>query len=125
MTDIEFDDIVTKTLVRVVALVSRKQKAVEYATDDDRLHNFNAAGKLLVVTPAEAAVGFAAKHWVSIRDLLDKAASEVIDATLREGYDVHLKSREERRKVIDEKCDDAIAYFLLIKACLIQELDRE
>lgn len=44
-------------------------KAGEYASDDDRLHNFDVTAVLKGETPQEALSGFMAKHTVSIYDM--------------------------------------------------------
>lgn len=44
-------------------------KAKEYATDDDRLHNFKNAAGMMGCDPKEALAGMMAKHTISIYDM--------------------------------------------------------
>lgn len=45
-------------------------KAEEYASDDDRLHNFKVAAAVQELTPLQALAGMMAKHTVSVYDML-------------------------------------------------------
>jgi hypothetical protein len=57
-------------------------KAREYASDEDRLHNFKIAGPLQTRTPIGALGGFMAKHTISIYDMIcgtDKGADFPLD----------------------------------------------
>lgn len=47
-----------------------KAKAAEYATEEDRLHNFKIAGPLQSRTPIGALGGFMAKHTISLYDMI-------------------------------------------------------
>lgn len=44
-------------------------KAKEYATDDERLHNFKVAAALQGITPIQALGGMMAKHTISVYDM--------------------------------------------------------
>jgi hypothetical protein len=50
-------------------------KAAEYASDDDRLHNFKVAAALQGETPEKALGGMMAKHTVSIFDMINDVES--------------------------------------------------
>lgn len=78
-------------------------KAAEYATDDERLHNFKVAATLQGVTPRQALAGFMAKHTVSIYDLC--AAKDAADL-----------------EVWTEKITDHMNYLILLKALVVEEL---
>jgi hypothetical protein len=73
------------------------KKAREYATDEDRLHNFKSAAALIGGTPEQALWGFAVKHLVSISDMV---ASD--EAYSQEAW--------------DEKIGDALNYLILLRA---------
>lgn len=47
-----------------------KRKSAEYASDTDRLHNFRVAAAYQGVTEEQAWLGMAAKHFVSISDMI-------------------------------------------------------
>lgn len=51
------------------------QKAKEYATDGDRLHNFKVAAAVQGITPAVALAGMMAKHTVSVYDMIGTGAT--------------------------------------------------
>lgn len=76
-------------------------KAHEYATAD-RLANFKSAAHLQNTTLRQALAGMQAKHIVSIFDMCSSG----------EDYDMDLW---------DEKLTDALNYFFLLKAILIEE----
>lgn len=77
-------------------------KAAEYATDEDRLHNFKKAAILTDGTPHQALWGFLAKHLVSLSDMV---ASE--------------KTYSDAQW--DEKIGDSINYLILLRAQVSDE----
>lgn len=79
-------------------------KASEYATDDDRLHNFKMAAALTGETQAQALRGMLVKHTVSVYDLMAKADTTEIPMELW-----------------DEKITDHINYLILLKAIVVEE----
>jgi hypothetical protein len=78
-------------------------KAIEYAQDDDRLHNFKVAAELQGVTPRVALGGMFAKHIVSIFDMLPEDDNSV------------------DMEVWDEKIGDSLNYLFLLKALIVEE----
>lgn len=80
-------------------------KNIEYAREDDKLHNFHRAAAYLGCTPLRAAQGIRVKHTVSIADFLDDLERGV------------LHPREQWL----EKIGDEINYLLLIFALLHEE----
>lgn len=60
------------------------QKGKEYASDDDRLHNFKAAGAAQGITPEQALRGMTTKHTVSINDLVWRGGDNVPMSTWNE-----------------------------------------
>lgn len=77
-------------------------KAKEYASDHDRLHNFRVAAALENVTPRQALAGMMAKHTVSIYDMCKADNSFSMD-------------------VWTEKLTDHINYLILLKAIVYEE----
>lgn len=79
-------------------------KAAEYASDEDRLHNFKRAADVRHTSPEDACVGFMTKAWVWMLDLVDSTTST------------------DRKKLyiaeaqIDEKFGDLINYLVLLEA---------
>jgi hypothetical protein len=76
-------------------------KAREYATDDDRLHNFQVASALIGGTPEQALWGFLVKHLVSVSDMV-ASGEDYSDAQW------------------DEKIGDSINYFFLLRAQIVE-----
>lgn len=79
-------------------------KAKEYATDENRFHNFDEAARLLNCTPKAALEGMLVKHWVSVMDLID-ATPPVAEA------------------LINEKVGDAINYVILKEGLRLRYVD--
>lgn len=52
-------------------------KAKEYATDGDRLHNFNRAAEVTGESREKALFGFALKHLVSVMDMIDDVPGKI------------------------------------------------
>lgn len=77
-------------------------KAGEYATDDDRLHNFTAAAPFVGETPQQVLGGYMLKHTMSIYDMIG------------EDHDVADLERW------DEKITDHINYLILLKALIVE-----
>lgn len=67
----EFDRIMQDTMEGIKQILTAKND--EYATDTDRLHNFNTAAELAHTTSEMALRGMLAKHIVSVWDLIDKS----------------------------------------------------
>ena len=84
-------------------------KAAEYATDGDRMHNFNrayvaSAGKAR--HREDTMFGMMLKHWVSILDMIDALA----DGTLPNPV------------VVKEKFGDMINYLLLMEGSILHKV---
>ena len=100
MTANDFDMVLKERLEAAERVLGSKAK--EYASQEDRLHNFKRAAALLGQTPAQACVGFMTKHLVSILDIVTADAK---------GLKVPIEVRE-------EKIGDAINYLILLDAIL-------
>jgi hypothetical protein len=72
-------------------------KAREYATDEDRLHNFKKGAILTGGTPKTALWGFLTKHLVSLSDMVES-------------------NRTYTNQQWDEKIGDSINYLILLRA---------
>lgn len=80
-------------------------KAKEYADAEDRLHNFKTAAALEGLTPRQALAGMMAKHTVSV-------------------YDMCWSSNDFPMAMWDEKITDHINYLLLLKAVIVEDLEK-
>lgn len=67
------------------------EKNARYSKDNDCLHNFNSGADVMGGTPAQACWGYATKHLVALRDMVEKN-----DFSNREDF--------------LEKCQDTINY---------------
>jgi len=88
--------------MQTVTVETLAAKATEYATDDDRLHNFKVAAGLQGVDPVVALGGMMAKHTVSVYDMI--AATND-----RDHFEVELW---------EEKIKDHINYLFLLWALI-------
>jgi len=97
----EFNAVVDARIEKIRTVL--QSKASEYATSDDRMHNFNWAAQLDDETPEQALWGMYKKHLCSIHDLIvwSKESPEKIT-----------------EKLIDEKIGDGINYPILLEAML-------
>jgi len=78
-------------------------KASEYASTDDRFHNFHVAAAAKGETPEEALWGMYMKHFVSVQDMVQS------DATPTQAW-------------IDEKIGDSINYHILLEGLFTTEV---
>lgn len=76
------------------------RKAGEYATDEDRLHNFHVAAAMTGQTPAQALWGFVVKHIIAVQDIVKSG---------------RLMTPGE----IDEKIGDIITYMVLLETIYV------
>ena len=107
MTEKEFQDVLTTRLTKIKETLS--SKAEEYATDNDKLHNFNVGARLTVQTRERVLWGFAIKHYISFLDILDS-----LD-----------KGKLPTETLVDEKIGDLINYLVLVEASLKDRLNGE
>ena len=77
-------------------------KGEEYATDNDRLHNFKVAAQVQGITVKEALSGMMAKHTVSVYDMIADGKDHSLDKW-------------------DEKILDHINYLILLRAIVVEE----
>ena len=94
----EFNKILKNRLKKISDVLGKK--AGEYAFNDNRLYNFQAAGRVNGVSTQQALWGMATKHLVSVIDLVEGR----LDAS---------------EKNIDEKIGDLINYLILMEAILL------
>jgi len=98
-----FDAILENRLLKISGVLG--QKAKEYALGGDRLHNFKTAAALLQTTQAKALWGIAAKHLVSVADLVEGRLPPT-------------------EYFVNEKIGDLINYLILLEAVLLEPLRR-
>lgn len=100
-----FDKIVEDRLKKIKDTLG--SKGSEYATGDDRFHNFNMAARKRGTTPEAALMGMKVKHDVSVDDLVAWAEASPERLTA---------------KIIDEKILDSICYLLLLLGLLTKRI---
>lgn len=98
-----FNDLVKE--IREASLGTLTKKNANYATADDRLHNFKAGAAITGGTPAQAALGYMAKHLVSLQDKVAR-------------NDFH------DREDLKEKIQDSINYLVFIWCCANEEMEK-
>ena len=101
MTHEDFDRVIRQQIHRTTGILLKKQE--EYATDDDRLHNFHAGSGLTGRTPEQVCGGFLLKHIISIFDMIEDGIPHDLD-------------------IWNEKISDAINYLLLLRAIVEDEV---
>ena len=105
MTEQEFQEVLDARLIKIKETLSSKAK--EYATDMDKLHNFNVGARLSGQTRERVLWGFALKHYISFLDILD-------------GLD---KGKLPSEEIVDEKVGDLINYLVLVEASIKDRLN--
>lgn len=97
----EFKHLVDRTLDEIQDTLIVKAK--EYRRNEDPLHNFRQASKI-VDRPMEDVLwnGFAAKHLVSLQDLINEESTDM--------------------EMIDEKTRDLLCYLVLLRACFEERI---
>ena len=103
----QFDEIVERRTRKIVKTLTTKAK--EYASDDDRFHNFNVAARIAGTTPEEALKGMMLKHIVSVFDMIEWSYTD--EGRLNEA-------------IIDEKIGDTINYLVLLEGMMRHQLSR-
>lgn len=97
----DFNEVVEARIEKIRKVLA--DKGSEYATNDDRYHNFRVAARVLDTSPEKALKGMMVKHEVSVMDLIEWAekSPEKLTAAL-----------------IDEKIGDNINYLILLEGML-------
>lgn len=101
MTNERFQELVKE--LRDKSMDTMLKKNANYA-DADRLHNFKVGAAITGGTPAQAALGYMAKHLASLQDKV-------------------LKNDFHDREDLLEKCQDIINYVVFIWCCGNEERD--
>lgn len=99
MTPAKFQAVLNYRIDKIKKVLD--SKAQEYASNNDRLHNFNLAAQVNNTTPAKALWGMATKHLVSVMDLVSGNTRPTTD-------------------LINEKIGDMINYLILLEAILLE-----
>lgn len=102
MTNERFQELVKE--LRDKSMDTMLKKNANYA-DADRLHNFKVGAAITGGTPAQAALGYMAKHLASLQDKVRKD-------------DFH------DREDLLEKCQDIINYVVFIWCCGNEEMEQ-
>lgn len=100
-----FDQIIEKRCEAIKETLTLK--ALEYATDKSRFHNFEVAAKRRDTTPEDALMGMKVKHDVSVDDLVEWAKNNPEKLTIY---------------IINEKIGDSINYLVLLEGLLKRRL---
>ena len=98
-----FNDLVKE--IREASLDTLTKKNANYATTEDRLHNFKVGAAITGGTPAQAALGYMAKHLASLQDKVAR-------------NDFH------DREDLKEKIQDSINYLVFIWCCANEEMEK-
>lgn len=108
MTNEEFETIKNGCIAEINRVLGNKAR--EYSSKQDRLHNFNEAKKIMRCNTREyALLGMLNKHTVSVTDLILKYEKEGILPD---------------ENTLEEKTGDSINYLILLKACFLEDIDK-
>jgi hypothetical protein len=97
MNNEQFEKILEKRINSIKSVLS--SKAMEYASEADRLHNFKVAARMNNCTSEQALWGMMTKHLVSVQDIV-------------------FNKEKPRHEIINEKIGDSINYLILLEALL-------
>ncbi len=100
----DFNTIVERRLTIIRRTLIHKAK--EYASDENRFHNFDVAARMDGITPEQALLGMMRKHEVSVRDLINDPNSAT-------------------NELINEKIGDNINYLILLEGLLRQRIGQK
>jgi hypothetical protein len=106
MSEERFKELVDEILNNVENLLL--VKGIEYRRDNNPFHNFEKGSEITGQTPYRVLNGFLLKHLISYNDILNDIEKGVIPS----------------QKIVDEKLQDIITYFVLQKVQLSQLYDR-
>ena len=83
-------------------------KSNEYSRDNDKLHNFKNAGRMLGEIPEIALMGMKVKHTVSISDIV---------------WDIQM-GKLPSLELLAEKISDEINYLVLLEALITERINK-
>ena len=86
-----------------------KSKGNEYSTIENKLHNFDKAGRMSNQSRERALMGMLLKHQVSVDDIVDKLE----------------KGELPTFGLLNEKIGDIINYYILLKACIVDRIEKK
>jgi hypothetical protein len=103
-----FEDCIENRIQRIREVLILKAK--EYATEENRFHNFDVAARILNTTPEQALQGMMLKHIVSVFDLVQGVDTEGDMLT---------------EALIYEKIGDTINYLILLEGLLLRRITNK
>lgn len=106
-SEIDFDDIVNKRTVKIRGILAKK--AEEYATNENRFHNFDVTARIKGITPEQALDGMMAKQLVSVFDMIEWSETDPDRTT---------------EKMIDAKIGDLINYLILLEGLMRRRIEE-
>ena len=101
----QFNQIVKKQCESIKRVLL--QKGSEYASAEDRFHNFNEGAIEVKLPRLKYAESLMQKHITSVRDIINQ-------------WD----SKKPSPAMLDEKMGDFINYLILIKGLMLEEMDN-
>lgn len=102
--DKRFEQVVESRLQKVKDVMLVKGK--EYRRNGNVYHNFDRAAAMLSQTRERALIGMAAKHIVSLLDIVDDLDNGKVPSAA----------------MLDEKCGDAVNYILLLEGAIKERM---
>lgn len=101
MTNAQFGNLLHQRLEKIENVLANKAK--EYSSEEDRLHNFKVAATITSQTPERALWGMLMKHFVSVQDIVEGLETEILLP---------------KKELVEEKIGDLINYLILLEATI-------
>src|SRR6476646_3084836 len=106
MSGEEFDKVVDNRIKKTLDVLVNKAK--EYASDEDRLHNFNKDAAMSNQSREISLLNMLLKHQVSFNDIVEKLDKRILSSKF----------------ILNEKIGDIINYYILAEACIIERIRK-
>ena len=106
MNSTKFNQLVNERCEKIRNVLESKN--AEYATPENKLHNFDKAARISGQTREKALWGMALKHYVSIDDLIENVGKGKLPST----------------DLLSEKIGDMVNYLILLEASVMQRIQE-
>ena len=104
MNDKDFNEVVSQRVQKIQSIL--QSKAVEYASDGDRLANFEDGARMHNITRERALNGMMLKHEVSVQEIIKNIDRGILPSV----------------ELLEEKIGDNINYLILLEASIKDKL---
>jgi len=103
----DFNELLDKIHSRIDNTLANKGD--EYSTNENKLHNFDKAGRMSNQTREKALMGMLLKHQVSLDDIVEKLDNDELPTV----------------EILEEKITDTLNYYILLEACIKDRINSK